>query len=164
MSKGLLRVCAVRLVFVAIIFGQTTIVGAQVFDPPTAQSNGGVQQAGGPAGTPQSGAVEQTGWGVPMPKITMPKITMPKITMPSMDAVTGPIKSGFSKVSSGTKKALEGTKEMFSFGKNKTTSTTRPVANPQNRPSFWHRLLVRNPEPQVPRTVGEFMSQSRLDP
>lgn len=164
MSKGPLRVCAVRLFFVAIIFGFTTFVGAQVFDPPTAKSNVGVQQAGGPASMPQSGAVEQTGWGIPMPKITMPKITMPKITMPSMATVTGPFKSGFGKVSLGTRKAWEGTKEMFSFGKNRTTSTTRPATNSQQQPSFWHRLLAREPEPQVPQTVGEFMRQSRLDP
>ncbi len=169
MLKYLFRVCVILLVI-----SQMTVSRAQVFNPPTAQpeagvqqagvQQAGVQQAGGPATVAQTSAVEQTGWGIPLPKITMPKITMPKVTMPSMETVTGPFKSGFGKVSSGTKKAWEGTKEMFSVGQNKTATTTRRSAKTQEKPSFWHRLLVRESEPRAPQTVGEFMRQKRLDP
>lgn len=160
MLKCLFRVSAIFLVFGLLVVGQVADLRAQVFSAPAAQPEVGVQQAGGPAAVAQTGAVEQTGWGIPMPKLTMPKITMPTLTMPSMGAVTGPFKSGFNKVSSGTKKAWEGTKEMFSFGKNKTAAPSR--AGGQKQPSFWQRLLVRESEPQIPQTVGEFMSQPRV--
>lgn len=160
MAKSLLH----AIVFVLVV-GQAAALEAQVFNAPTPRSKTtDVQQAGGGA-TSQAGAVEQTGWsGIPMPKLTMPKISMPKISMPDMSSVTGPIKSGFGKVSAGSKKAWEGTKEMLSFGKDDTRSTTVNRATSQNQPSFWQRLTARNTEPQVPQTVGEFMSQPRLDP
>ncbi len=153
MLKSLFRVS-----FIVLVVGQVAVLRAQVFNAPAA---GSVQPAGG-AAVAQTGAVEQTGWGLPMPKITMPKLTMPTLTMPSMGAVTGPFKSGFSKVTSGTKKAWEGTKEIFSFGQNKTATTS--LQSGQQQPSFWQRLLVRESKTQVPQTVGEFMSQPRLDP
>jgi len=131
---------------------------AQVFDPPTPQPNAAVQQAGG-AAVQQAEGVEQTGWGIPMPKITMPKLTMPQVEMPSMAAITAPVKSGFEKVTTGTKKAWEGTKEMFTLGQN-TSSGSRGRAQ---QPSLWQRLTTK-PEPQGPQTVGEFMRQPRLDP
>ncbi|NOZ41021.1 MAG: hypothetical protein GXP24_12475 [Planctomycetes bacterium] len=159
MLKCLFRVCAILLVISPIADSR-----AQVFNPPAEQPEAGVQQAGGPAAA-QTGAVQQTGWaGIPLPKITLPKLTMPKVTMPSMEAVTGPFKAGFGKLTSGTKKAWEGTKEMFSVGQNTTASTTRRTASSQQKPSFWRRLLVRESEPKVPQTVGEFMRQKRLNP
>jgi len=169
MSKCLFQISAVLLIFGVLFFSQAVVLHAQVFNPPAAQPNVGVQQAGGPTAVTQTGAVEQTGWGLAMPKltmptITMPKLTMPKITMPNMIAVTGPFKSGFSKVTSGTKKAWEGTKEMLSFGKNNTAATSRSRSTGQQQPSFWQRLLVRESEAKIPQTVGEFMSQPRLDP
>jgi len=164
MSKCLFQISAVSLIFGVLYISQAVVLHAQVFNPPASQTNVGVQQAGGPTAEAQSGAVEQTGWGIPMPKLTMPKITMPTITMPSMDTVTGPFKSGFSKVTSGTRKAWEGTKEMLSFGKNNRATTSRNRSRGQQQPSFWQRLLVRESEPKIPQTVGEFMSQPRLDP
>ncbi len=169
MLKGLFRVSVALLVA-----GQVAVSHAQVINAPAAQPGVGVQQAGGPVAVAPTGAVEQTGWGPLMPKLAMPKITMPKITMPkltmpqmampSMDAMTGPFKSGLGKVTSGTKKAWEGTKEMFTFGQNQSTSSTgRNVAGEQ-KPSFWNRLLAKQPEPRGPQTVGEFMSQPRLNP
>ena len=140
---------------------------AQVFNAPTPQSQPmpqtqlGVQQAGGTAVAAPSDAVEQTAWGLPLPKITMPKIAMPKITMPDLSAVTGPVKSGYGKVKLGTKKAWEGTKEMLTFGNDQPT---RASLASQQQPSFWQRLTARDAQPQVPQTVGEFMSQPRLDP
>ena len=122
----------------------------------------GVQPAGGPVTPAQSGSVKPTGWGIPMPKITMPKLTMPKVTMPDVSAVTGPMKSGFDKVKFGGKRAWEGAREMLSFGSNDQVARS-PTAN-QQKPSFWQRLTARDAQPQVPQTVGEFMSQPRLDP
>ena len=50
----------------------------------------------------------------------MPKITMPKIEMPKMPAdPLAPVKASARKVSDGTKKAWEGTKELFTFGGDK---------------------------------------------
>lgn len=153
---------------------QASESNAQVFNAPLPQSQstqstqssvptqGGVQTAGGPVAPTPSGAVEQTGWGIPMPRITMPKITMPKINMPDVSAVTGPVKSGFGKVKLGATKAWEGTKEMFSLGSSKPTARSRVAS--QQQPSFWQRLTARDSQPQVPQTVGEFMSQPRLDP
>ena len=154
--------CLLQVSLFVLAISQTIESRAQVFNAPTPQSNGGVQQAGGPAAAAPSGAVEQSGWGIPMPKITMPKITMPKLTMPDITAVTGPVKSGFGKVKSGTKKAWEGTKEMLSFGKNNQAASSGIPS--QQKPSFWQRLTARDTQPQVPQTVGEFMSQPRLDP
>ena len=163
--------CLLRTTFVLIVIGQATVLSAQVFNAPTPEPMAAVQQAGGTTSAAQTGAVRQTGaveessWsGVPLPKITLPKITMPKMTMPNMSSVTGPVKSGFSKVSSGTKKAWEGTKEMFSFANKRSSSTSSSRSRGQKKPSFWSRLIVRETEPRVPQTVGEFMSQPRLDP
>ena len=44
---------------------------AQVLNAPSPRSHGGVQQAGGQVVTAQPSAVDQTGWGIPMPRITM---------------------------------------------------------------------------------------------
>lgn len=157
MSKCLMKTCVV-----VFLVAQAITAEAQVFNAPSPQPNATVQPAGGPT-APQAGPVEQTGWGIPMPKITMPKITMPKVTMPSMGAVAGPFKSGFGKLKDGSKKAMEGAKEMFSFAKPQKTTTYNRAAGPK-KPSFWQKLIARPSEPQVPQTVGEFMSQPRLDP
>lgn len=150
------KYCLLITLFV-LVSSCTIDVYAQVFNAPPAQATADVQQAVG-ATTAESDAVEQTAWsGMPLPKITMPKITMP-----NMESFTGPVKMGFGKVTSGTKKAWEGTKEMLTFGKGAESSNSQ--ARGQKQPSFWQRLLVRDSEPQVPQTVGEFMSQPRLDP
>ena len=160
MLQCLFRVCVFLLVV-----GQMAALRAQVINAPTA---GVVQQAGGaavvaPTGAP-AGAVEQTaGWGLPMPKLTMPQITMPQMALPSMASVTGPFKASFGKVTAGSKKAWEGTREIFSFGQNKTA--VRGRASGQQQPSFLQRLLTPKPkESNIPQTVGEFMRQPRLDP
>ena len=167
MLKSLFRVRDFALAIVALlIVSPLSVLCAQVISAPAAQASAAVQQAGG-AVAATAGAVEQTAWGLPMPKLTMPKLTMPKLTMPpmalpSMGAVTGPFKQSFGKVTAGSKKAWEGTKEIFSFGQNKTATQNR--AGGQQQPSFWQRLLVRESPVRVPETVGEFMAQPRLDP
>lgn len=90
-------------------------------------------------------ATTPTGW-LSMPKITMPKLTMPKIEMPKLPSdPLAPFKAGARKVSDGAKKAWEGTREMFSFGGEKTAAAKKPTA-------------------EQPQTVAEFMAQPRLDP
>ncbi|MEM8944514.1 MAG: hypothetical protein AAGD11_04960 [Planctomycetota bacterium] len=158
MSKRLLQIAIAAVLSTSLASSSA----AQVFNAPIPQSNPAVQPAVGPA--PSTGAVEQTGWGIPMPKITMPKVTMPKLTMPNMDSVTAPIKSGFGKVSAGSKKAWEGAKEMLTFGDKGANKETVNRATAPKQPSLWQKLTTRKTEPQVPQTVGEFMSQPRLDP
>ena len=135
---------------------------AQILNAPIPPDSSSVQPAGGPVTPAQSGSVEQTGWGIPMPRITLPKLTLPKVAMPDVSAVTGPVKSGFDKVKFGSKKAWEGAKEMLSFGNN--DQVVGPNTVNQQKPSFWQRFTARETQPQVPQTVGEFMSQPRLDP
>ena len=180
MSQPLAPMSAMALVVGFLVVGHSAVLPAQVFNPPAAQSVGGraiaggaqtglpqagVQQAGGSVTSTQGGTVEQAGWsGIPLPKVSLPKLTMPKLTMPSMTSVTAPMKVGFSKVSTGTKKAWEGTKEIFSLGESKPAAAPRVRSSTQKKTSIWHRLIARPAEPQGPQTVGEFMRQPRLDP
>jgi hypothetical protein len=100
--------------------------------------------------------------------LAMPKVTMPKISMPKMPAdPLAPVKTSAKKVSDGTKKAWEGTKEIFTFGGSKPTEdagATTPT--PDDKPSIWKRMFggEEKKEPEGPRTVAEFMAQKRLDP
>ena len=122
------------------------------------------------ASAAEPAAAKPFGW-LQMPKVTMPKLTMPKIEMPKMPAdPLAPFKAGARKVGEGTKKAWEGTKEIFTFGgeekKSADAGSTRfaPHAKPE-QPSLWKRLTTSAPaEPEGPQTVAEFMAQPRLDP
>src|SRR5690606_6458687 len=99
--------------------------------------------------------VKQTSW----PMIPLPRVTMPQISMPDMSPITSPVKSGFGKLSSGTKKAWEGTKEMFSWGRSDASQQAR-AAEPEE--SIWSRMFGTAPkEPNGPQTVGEWMAQPR---
>jgi hypothetical protein len=101
----------------------------------------------------------QSPWGW----LKMPTITMPKITMPKMPAdPLAPIKSSAKKVSDGGKKAWEGTKEIFRGGK--AEEPTARVANASEAPSLWDRMTgnAKEPEPQGPATVTEWMKQPRV--
>jgi hypothetical protein len=101
--------------------------------------------------------VKQTAW----PSIPLPKITMPKISMPDMSVITTPVKAGYGKVTEGTKKAWEGTKEIFTFGKDDSA----PTARSQPKEGFWKRMFTSEPDKNDgPQTVGEWMAQPRLDP
>ena len=95
----------------------------------------------------------------------MPKFTMPKIEMPKMPAdALAPVKASARKVSDGTKRAWEGTKELFTFG-GKTTATEQPterLASRPDQPSVWSRMFGGGePEPEGPQTVADFMAQPR---
>jgi hypothetical protein len=86
---------------------------------------------------------------------------MPKISMPDMSVITTPVKAGYGKVADGTKKAWEGTKEIFTFGKDSSASTSQS----QPKESMWKRMFSSEPDKNDgPQTVGEWMSQPRLDP
>ena len=125
---------------------------------------GSSSKSGAPGGAPQmhqDSAVKQTAW----PSIPLPKITMPKISMPDMSAITAPIKSGYSKVATGTKNAWEGTKEMFTFGKGDSAAQPAARTSSQQKQGFWGKMFSSEPaKPDGPQTVGEWMSQPRLDP
>jgi hypothetical protein len=99
-------------------------------------------------------------WGwLQMPKVTMPKISMPK--MP--ENAFAPVKASAKKVSDGTKKAWEGTKEIFTFG-GKAEKPTPEAAAPPKEP-LWKRMFggEEKKEPEGPQTVAERMAQPRLD-
>ena len=141
-------------------------VMAQVIDAPTGRTDPGVQQAVDDLFSgEQEGAVQQTGWpSIPLPKLTMPKVLMTKMTMPDMSSVLNPVTVGFGKVSAGTKKAWKGTKEMFAFGQSSETNSSGRVSSKPEQ-SFWKRLFTPTYEESAgPQTVGEWMSQPRIDP
>jgi hypothetical protein len=101
--------------------------------------------------------VKQSSW----PSIPLPKITMPQVSMPDMSIITTPVKSGYDKVTAGTKKAWEGTKEIFTFGK----GDSAPARRSQPKASIWQRMFSTEPDKKDgPQTVGEWMAQPRLEP
>jgi hypothetical protein len=91
---------------------------------------------------------------IKLPKITMPKIEMPKDPL-------APVKVSARKVKDGTKKAWEGTKELFTFGSPAGEGPTARVASRQEPPSIWSRMFGRSEEQQPPQTVADFMAQPR---
>ena len=122
------------------------------------QPSGTHASIGGAPQMHQDAEVRQSSW----PSIPMPKITMPKVSMPDMSTFTNPVKSGYQKVTLGTKKAWEGTKEMFTFG---GESSPAPQNASPEKQGFWSRMFSSEPEPPSgPQTVGEWMAQPRLDP
>ncbi len=106
-------------------------------------------------------AESNSAWGW----LKMPKITMPKIEMPKMPAdPLAPIKTSARKVGDGTKKAWEGTKELFTFGQKKsaTAQPSERLASNPDQPSVWKRMFGGGePEPQGPQTVADWMAQPR---
>ena len=120
-----------------------------------AQPSGTVQQA---VTTAEDAEAEDGVKWVSWPKITMPKVTMPKFKVPDMGKIFSPVSSGFEKVSAGSKKAWEGTKEMFSF----SSTDSVPTKPYEPKQSLWKKLTTKKTEPTGPQTVGEFMSQPRL--
>ena len=169
----LLLALVASLCFVAVNGG---VLCAQIFNASASPTGGKVQQASGNFETkPASGGILPTTWlGLPMPKMTMPKITMPKISMPkwpsshngetSGPSPFAPLTAGFHKISSGTKKAWHGVKEMFTFGSDQSGSLPQSRATSQPKPSFWRRMFGSEPKEDGPQTVAEWMAQPRLDP
>lgn len=93
--------------------------------------------------------------------LPLPKVTMPKVEMPSMQTVTAPFKASYRKVTDGSKKAWEGTKELFQMGTGGASEPTERVAS-REQPSLWQRMFGGAPEEdQGPQTIGEFMQGSR---
>ncbi len=105
---------------------------------------------------------EPSAWGwLKKPSISMPKISFPK--MPS-DPLA-PIKSSARKVSDGTKRAWEGTKEIFTFGGSKKEQPQARVASAGEAPSVWQRMFggAEEKKNEGPATVGEWMNQPRVE-
>ena len=132
----------------------------------------GVQTAAGNAesGEEQGGILPVSWPSVSLPKITMPRVTMPKVTMPKWptnadgSAVSpfAPITAGASKISAGTQKVWEGTKEMLGFGSKSEGAQPAVSAASPSEPSLWQRMIDRKPEPDGPQTVAEWMAQPRV--
>jgi hypothetical protein len=98
--------------------------------------------------------------------LKMPSITMPKITFPKMPAdPLAPIKSSARKVGDGTKRAWEGTKEIFTFGGSKKEQPSARVATAGESPSMFQRMFGGGEEKPAegPATVGEWMAQPRVE-
>jgi hypothetical protein len=96
--------------------------------------------------------------------LKMPKITMPKIEMPKMPAdPLAPVKNSARKIGDGTKRAWEGTKELFTFGGSKTAEQPAArVASRPEQPSIWSKMFgSAEPETNEPQTVADWMSQPR---
>ena len=92
---------------------------------------------------------------IKLPKITMPKIEMPKDPL-------APVKASARKVKEGTRKAWEGTKELFTFGSPATDEPTARMASRESSPSMWSRMFGRaEEETQPPQTVADWMAQPR---
>ncbi len=112
-----------------------------------------------------------------LPKVTLPKITMPTITMPRWPKLwpsaedgdgsspallaLAPVAAGARKITSGAKKAWQGTKDILSLRGRNSKSPKRNGGKP--KPSLWERM-VTPAEPTYPRTMSEWMSQPRSDP
>jgi len=154
----------------AVNSASTRLGFAQIIDAPTTSP---VTQATGNFDDAElAGGVKQVAW----PKITLPKLTMPTITLPKLPplwpsdsnrdspALLSPFVDGYAKVSAGTKKAWEGTKDLFSVFQRKSTSTPAMRSASKPKASIWQRLTTRKQESKVPQTVGEFMKQPRLQP
>jgi hypothetical protein len=119
---------------------------------------------------PSTGEITPT--QTPWSWIKMPKISMPKIEMPKMPAdPLAPVKASAHKVGDGAKKAWEGTKELFTFGKPATeepaarvASRTPTGATTEGQPSLWQKMFGAKEKPREPQSVAEWMNQPRLDP
>jgi hypothetical protein len=87
--------------------------------------------------------------------------------MPKMPAdPLAPFRTSAKKVSEGAKKAWEGTKELFTIGGGKKAEEPAArVASNAEAPSTMQRLFGGKEEPvdDGPRTIGEWMSQPRVD-
>jgi hypothetical protein len=148
----------VRVPFFALSLTAFAISAASRADAanPTSAAEGAAAAAEETTPTPNS----PWGW------LQMPKVTMPKITMPKMPAdAFAPVKASAKKVGDGTKKAWEGTKEIFTLGgKAEKPAAGAPAAAPKE--PFWKRMFggEEKKEPEGPQTVAEWMSQPRLDP
>lgn len=130
---------------------------------------GGQQSACGQTGgtTPAASDITPTeepasgpwGW------LKKPSITMPKLSFPKMPAdPLAPIKTSARKVGDGAKKAWEGTKELFTLGESKKDAPSARVAAAGEAPSVWDRMFGgEEPKKEGPATVGEWMSQPRVE-
>jgi hypothetical protein len=148
-----------RLLLLAALIAAATLSGPQAA---LAQATGASSLGASDITPTEEPASSPWGW------LKMPTLTMPKLTMPKMPAdPLAPIKSSARKVGDGTKKAWEGTKEMFTFGGAKTPPAQQTrVASNAEAPSMMQRMFGGGTEEKPaegPATVGEWMAQPRVD-
>jgi len=163
-----------QLTFVAIfsflLLGESPLLYGQS----STRSGGGVQYAAPSEADSEekTSRVSPASW---IPRVTLPKIALPSITMPrlpklwpsaengddSSPALLAPVAAGAKKITSGAKKAWEGTKDILSFKSDKRNSSKKRREKP--KPSIWKRMFTPA-EPTVPQTMGDWMSQPRLEP
>jgi hypothetical protein len=146
-----------RLLLLGAVFAAAAVAG---WESAYGQASGASTPAASditPTAEPASGA-----WGwLKKPSLTMPKLSFPK--MPS-DPLA-PVKTSARKVGDGAKKAWEGTKEIFTLGgSKKNEQSAARVATAGEAPSVWDRMFGGGEEEhQGPETVGEWMSQPRVE-
>lgn len=79
-----------------------------------------------------------------------------------------PITDGAHKVATGTKNAWHKTVDALTPGPSKTETASRPaprIAKREVDPPFWKRMLgAKQPEPEQPKTIPQWMAQQRIDP
>jgi len=169
------RVVLTLVLFLAVHWASTPLGFAQIIDAPS--GNAVTQATGDFSDAELADGVEQVAWpNIAWPKVTLPKLTMPTIMLPKLPplwpssaegdspALLSPFVAGYAKVSTGFKKAWEGTLDLFSVFQKRETSAPAARSASKPRSSFWQRLTTRKQESKVPQTVGEFMSQPRLNP
>lgn len=131
---------------------------AQIIDE-SLSGHAAVQPGGAPASAPTEETKGPFSWMVP--KVTLPKISMPKIEMPKMPAnAFAPVKASAAKVKDGARKAWEGTKELLSFGRDKSQPTAR-MASAQQPSGMGGLFGGREAETAQPQTMSEWISQPR---
>ncbi|HEX5473009.1 MAG TPA: hypothetical protein VFW73_14045, partial [Lacipirellulaceae bacterium] len=76
------------------------------------------------------------------------------------------VKNGAHKVVVSTKAAYHKTVAALTPGSSAPKRPTAPhVAGTNSQPSFWHRMFgAKDPQPQAPQTIPDFLAQKRLDP
>ena len=123
-------------------------------------AEGPVDDGIGPTAEASDQASSPSPWGwVKMPKITMPKIEFPKMPADPL----APLKTSARKVSDGSKRMFEGTKELFTGG-SKAEQPAARVASQGEAPSLWQRMFgAKQPVDEGPRTIGEWQNQPRVE-
>jgi len=122
---------------------------------------------------PTASGILPAAWSsLQIPKVELPKMSLPE--MPSLwtsdeenpsskPSIFAPLASGTRKLSEGSKKTWAETKHWFaSRGQDLQTSNSTQASSRQE-PSFWKRMFAPKKEPVGPQTVGEWMSQERID-
>lgn len=121
-----------------------------------------LESADAPVADAEQASPAYWGW-LPKPEITWPQVTLPSVAFPKFDRsmasnVFAPVKSGVAKISAGSRRAWDGTKEIFSFAFGSSKDDSRLAS--RKTPTMWERMFG-GPRDDGPQTIGEFMSGTR---